>query len=191
MVMCLKQKRKTDQYRIQLSLKYEDVDIVQKFKEELGADTKVSHYNNNGRNECIFGVHSKEMAYDLSKYGLHERKTFDAELTDLVPKDLYVHYIRGIFDGDGTVYIRSKTNQLVFGFYGTHKLVSQVKQYLIEQIGIRDNFIYDKDTVSFVTFTRKQDVINLYNLIYSNSHFYLNRKKEVFEKYFQIKNIIL
>ena len=79
----------------------------------------------------------------------------------------------------------------MFGFYGTHELVSQVKQYLIEQIGIRDNSIYDKDTVSFVTFTRKQDVINFYNLIYSNSHFYLDRKKEVFEKYFQIKNIIL
>ena len=136
---------------------------------------------------CFENVNSN----DLSKYGLHERKTFEAELTDLVPKELYTHYIRGIFDGDGTVYIRSKTNQLVFGFYGTHELVSQVKQYLIEQIGIRDNSIYDKDTVSFVTFTRKQDVINFYNLIYSNSHFYLDRKKEVFEKYFQIKNIIL
>lgn len=186
-----KMKRKTDQYKIQLSLKYDDVDVVQKFKEELGATTKISHYNKNGRNECTFSVHSKEMAHDLSKYGLHERKTFEAELTNLVPKELYTHYIRGIFDGDGTVYIRSKTNQLVFGFYGTHKLVSQVKQYLIEQIGIRDNSIYDKDTVSFVTFTRKQDVINFYNLIYSNSHFYLDRKKEVFEKYFQIKNIIL
>ena len=185
-----KMKRNTDQYRIQLSLKYDDVDIIQRFKEELDATTKISHYNKNGRNECMFAVHSKEMAHDLSKYGLHERKTFEAELTNLVPKELYVHYIRGIFDGDGTVYI-TKSNELRFGFYGTHKLVYQVEQYLIDEIGINNNSIFDKDTVSFVTFAKKQDVINFYNLIYSNSHFYLNRKKEVFEKYFQLKNIII
>lgn len=186
-----KAKRNTDQYRIQIGLKYEDVDIVEKFKTELESDAKVSHYENNGRNECIFGVNSKEMAYDLKKYGIHERKTFDAELTELIQPELYPHYIRGIFDGDGTVYIRNKTNQLTFGFYGTHNLVAQVKQYLIEKIGLNDNSIYDKETVSFVTFTRQQDVINFYKFIYSNSNFYLTRKKEVFEKYFQSKNIIL
>ena len=42
-----KMKRNTDQYRIQLSLKYDDVDIIQRFKEELDATTKISHYNKN------------------------------------------------------------------------------------------------------------------------------------------------
>ena len=186
-------KRATDQYRIQISLKYDDVDIIKKFKKELNATTKISHYKKNHRNECMFGVHSKEMAYDLAKYGIRERKTFSAELTNEVPQELYRHYIRGLFDGDGTVYVRDKADvgNITFGFYGTHKLVSQVNQYLIEQIGINDNSIYDKETVSFVYFSRQQDIINFYKLIYRDANFYLKRKKEIFDQYLQFKNIIL
>ncbi len=185
-----KAKRRTPQYRIQISLKYDDIEIIEKFKEELNATTKISHYIKNGRNECIFGVHSKEMAADLALYGICERKTFNTELSSLVPKELYPHYIRGVFDGDGTVFLSGKYKSLTFGFYGTHKLVSQVKQYLTKQIHISDNSIFDKETVSFITFSKIKDVKNFYNLLYSDSHFYLRRKKNVFEKYLKDKGII-
>lgn len=184
-------KRNTEQYSIQISLKYEDVSIIEKFKSELNANNKIIHYNNNDRDECIFSVHSKEMAHDLFKYGIHERKTFDAKLTNLVPENLYHHYIRGIFDGDGTVYMRNdKSHQLLFGFYGTHILVSQVKEYLLNKINVSNNVITDKETVSFITFSKKTDILNFYNLIYSDANFYLDRKKNKFEEYFKIKNII-
>ena len=184
-----KAKRNTPQYRIQISLKLSDINIIEKFKEELNAMNKISTYTTSSRSECMFSVHSNEMASDLSKYGIVERKTFNTELTTLIPDDLYRHYIRGIFDGDGTVYIR-KNNQLIFGFYGTHNLVNQVKYYLIQEINISNNSTFDKETVSFVTFSKKKDVINFYNYIYKDASFFLERKKKKFEEFFVMKNII-
>lgn len=173
---------------IQISLQEQDGYMLEQFKQELKATNKVLTYSRNTeRNKmCQFCVHSEEMANDLRRYNVVERKTFIAELTDLVPKHLYHHYIRGIFDGDGTVYINGH-NHLRFGFYGTYKLVSQVEQYLISQINISNNKIIDKGTVSFVTFGKKEDTLNFYDLMYHDATLYLNRKKEKFEHYIQTK----
>lgn len=187
-----KMKRNTDQYRIQIDLKYQDEYIIKRFKDAIHSNNQVSHYNKNGRNEAIFAIHSTKMANDLRAYGIYENKTFDAELCYKVPYELFKHYIRGIFDGDGTVYVRNnKKQQFAFGFYGTHKLVQQVQEYLNEQIGMTKNSIYDKETVSFILNSKKQDVINFYKFIYSDASIYLTRKKQVFENYFQTKNITL
>lgn len=183
-------KRKADQYKIQLSLKSEDVYIIEKFKMELNSKNKISHYSNAKKDECVFQIGSTEMAKDLLKYGICERKTFIAQLTNLIPKELYRHYIRGVFDGDGTVYI-NKFGKLKFGFYGTHKLVLQVRNYLISQIGVNENSVYDKETVSFILFSQEKDIFNFYKLMYNDSKFYLKRKKEKFEDYFDKKYCIL
>lgn len=46
------------------------------------------------------------------------------------------------------------------------------------------NKVFDKPTVSFVVYQKKNDVLNFYNLIYQDANFYLKRKKEKFENYF-------
>ena len=187
-------KRNTPQYVIQLQLNVNDIDIIEKFKKELDANTKIIIDDRKGKRNamCCFRVQSKKLAEDLRKYGVVERKTLVTELTKLVPKELYRHYIRGIFDGDGTVFLRNKNN-LSFGFYGTHTLVSQTKEWLVEEIGVNNNLVHDqKDAmVSFVTFSKRNDIINFYKLMYTDSSFYLKRKKDKFETYFKIRNIIV
>ncbi|RHP46917.1 helix-turn-helix domain-containing protein [Clostridium sp. AF32-12BH] len=184
-----KVKRNTPQYRIQIGLKYQDAYIIEKFKQEIGSENQISHYERNGRNEAIFGVQSVKMATDLQKYGVYENKTFETELCYKIPDKLFKHYIRGIFDGDGTVFIRKRTQSLAFGFYGTHKLLEQIQEYLFAEANITKNSIYDKSTVSFIINSKKQDIINFYKFIYSDASIYLERKKQVFEKHFQNKNI--
>ena len=177
-----KVKRNTEQYLIQISLKADDKEIIEKFKEEIHSSNKVRIYQNGKRNECLFGISSTKMAHDLMDKGIFPQKTFDTELNYNIPQELFRHYIRGIFDGDGTVFVSK--DKLRFGFYGTHKLVSQVQDWLNEQIDISMNKVFDKPTVSFVVYQKKNDVLNFYNLIYQDANFYLKRKKEKFENYF-------
>lgn len=174
-------KRNTEQYRIQIALQSQDRDILERFKKELHSSNKIIHYQKDKRDECIFGIQSAKMAYDLSKQGITPNKTFIAELNYNIPPDLFRHYIRGIFDGDGTVYYSNK--HLHFGFYGTHKLVTQVQDWLIEQINLTRHKITDKETVSFTTYQKRKDIENFYNLIYTDASFYLKRKKEKFNNY--------
>lgn len=174
-------KRNTEQYRIQIALQSQDRDILERFKKELHSSNKIIHYQKDKRDECIFGIQSAKMAYDLSKQGITPNKTFIAELNYNIPPDLFRHYIRGIFDGDGTVYYSNE--HLHFGFYGTHKLITQVQDWLIEQINLTRHKITDKETVSFTTYQKRKDIENFYNLIYTDANFYLKRKKEKFDNY--------
>lgn len=126
---------------------------------------------------------SKQMCDDLSKYGVTPRKTFKTYLPT-IDEELMPHLIRGIFDGDGTVYTyANQKNCLRFGFYGTNRLLNDIKKYLIAKINISDNKVHDKkqNNVSMIYFGKKADILNFYHLIYDEATVFMRRKREKFE----------
>lgn len=53
------------------------------------------------------------MANDLRSYGLTNNKSYNAFIPEQqIPNDLIRHYIRGYFDGDGSVYYNKTHNRL-------------------------------------------------------------------------------
>lgn len=180
-----KVKRNTEQYAIQICLQSKDSYILSRFKDEIHSLNKLRFAKN--RNECYFGIHSVKMAHDLMRYGVVPCKSLIAELNYDVPKDLFRHYIRGLFDGNGTVYkykYKNGTERLRFGLYGTYKIVTQFQDWLVEQIGITKHKIFNKGTVSFTVYQKEKDVRQFYDLIYKDTTIYLKRKKELFDNYF-------
>ena len=183
-------KRKENrQPSIQIALKGEDIDILEKFKQELQTDNKISVYTGDGRFECVFIVHSLEMAQDLEKYDIKPRKTFLINKMPEVPKQYIRDLIRGIFDGDGTVYVLTKDKKLRFGFYGTHNLVQDIINFLHNEIGLPLNKITDKETVSLITFGKLEQIKAFYNYIYYSPEVTcLKRKRDKFENYLSEHN---
>lgn len=169
---------------IQIALNGSDVGILEKFKKELSADNKISIYKNNGRFECVFIVHSLKMASDLEKYNIIPRKTFAISEMPNVPLQYARDLIRGIFDGDGTVYTLTKDKKLRFGFYGTHNLIQNIIDFLHDEINLPLNKITDKETVSFITFGKLEQIYAFYNYIYYSPNVTcLARKRKKFEDY--------
>ena len=172
---------------IQIALKGDDIAILEKFKCEISSDNKISIYKNNDRFECVFIVNSLKMAQDLAKYGIVPRKTFLIKEMPNVPKEYVRDLIRGIFDGDGTVYILKAKQKLRFGFYGTHCLISNIVNFLHNEINLPLNKITDKETVSFITFGKIDQIKAFYNYIYYSSNVTcLSRKRKKFENYLSI-----
>ena len=169
---------------IQIALQGGDIEILEKFKQELSSDNKISIYKNDGRFECILCVHSFKIAQDLKKYGIVPCKTFLISKMPDVPKPYVRDLIRGIFDGDGTVYVLTKDKKLRFGFYGTHNLIRDVVNHLHVEIDLPLNKITDKETVSFITFGKIEHVNAFYNYIYySKDVICLSRKRTKFKEY--------
>ena len=180
---------KKGQMLIQMSLKSEDKYILEKFKEEIKASVKVSDCNRKNKGtESRISVYSDKMARDLSKYGVIPNKTFLLKKLPCIDEKFIPDLIRGIFDGDGTVYINKKS-QLRFGFYGTYDLVFDIIKHLNRTINIPLNKIAQKESISFITYASQKDIINFYKYIYNTDCLYLKRKKEKFEKYFRLKGI--
>jgi len=137
----------------------------------------------------------KAIFYDLLRLGLVPNKSKRIILPN-VPQKYFFHFVRGYFDGDGHIAIASyarkdrknkKTETILSGFTSSNKeflkdLHSRLKRFahllggsLFYNKGYRLSFLVN-DTLALYKFIYKGDIGNLY----------LERKKEIFEKYFKL-----
>lgn len=177
-------------YYLRLTLKSEDKYILDKLNQELNGTGKI--YEPKKRNEASLAYSSKELFDDLGKYGIVPNKTFSAYVP-AIDKELMPHLIRGIFDGDGTVFTRVDTSKkhgirLEFGFAGTELLCTQAKQYLRDVIDISDNkVLVRKDrNISSLMFSKMKDIRAFYKLIYDDADTFLSRKRKKFDDFLSL-----
>lgn len=94
-------------YDIELSLKIEDKNHVEKFAKEVKKDYVNS--NSTYRSRCVLG--SKHMFEVLSSYGCTPRKSLTLKFPDITIfkyDHLIRHFIRGYVDGDGCLSFSNK-----------------------------------------------------------------------------------
>lgn len=163
---------------IRLELKSEDSYIIEKFAKEIGFQSQIGL--SRGCNYISFT--SIEMAKDLSNYGVVPNKTYVGTFLPLITEDLIRHLIRGIFDGDGTVYI-CKNNSFNWGFYGSDLLCNQIQDYLSIKLNFKKNKVFNKGSVSFIYLHSESRTRKFYDYIYKKSEIYLLRKKNKFDSY--------
>ena len=183
------------QASISITLDLKDEYMLEKFKEVLQANTSVGH---DGRGCGQIAVRSNIMAEDLAKYGVIPRKSYNTYLP-LISKEMMPHLIRGIFDGDGS--IMAKPNHSNDGhnrflhsisFCGTHQLMEDISNYILENLGIK-TAVYDyKDrNLSELKIQNIDNIAKFGYWIYRNSTIFLNRKKDIFNDFLKHYNNIL
>lgn len=102
---------------IEVGLAEIDVEHLNKLKTSLGSEHKL------GKKETRIAINQKiyvsyklsfkdrKMTKDLVGYGLTPNKSYDAYIPEEIAKSKYVkHYIRGLFDGDGSLYSYNQAN---------------------------------------------------------------------------------
>lgn len=191
----MKRKRSKNGYShiIRLELMVSDKYIIEALKNELGSNLKVRDYKSSNNREgwkekhnAYIAFHSKKMFNDLNKYGIGINKTINLKHLPNLNEKMMRHFIRGFFDGDGTVYTASskyKKPRPIFGFYGTYEFITSLQDYLINKLKVsKRKVIKQKDAnVSFVTYSTIEDIQNFYKYIYEDATIYLHRKKEKFD----------
>ena len=185
-------------YRLYINLSHEDYGHLEKFKNAIGAyDIELQKYtstsgfcNPNGTTTSRIVLNSMKLCMDLAKYHIHQRKSYDVEMPD-IENDLIPHYLRGLFDGDGSYYCKYdiKNNRYRYSFEivgASEKLLMQVQKYLLS-MDIKTNVYHRKESNSIRLMSgSKQEILKLIDLLYSNAHIYLDRK---YEKINEIKSI--
>lgn len=72
-----------------------------------------------------FSFECSEAYPDLLKLGLHPRKSIDVEFPN-VPSAMVRHFIRGCWDGDGSVYLRSNKTLVASFCSGSRLFIEQM-----------------------------------------------------------------
>ncbi len=119
-------------------------------------------------------IEVKKIKEDLIKLGITPQKT-GKEVFCNIPQEYVYSYIRGIFDGDGSV-----------GIYKSPRfeIVSANLKFL-EDINNNLNHlctIYRYSNIWSLTTHKILNLHHIYSLLYNSNGFYLQRKKDIFDK---------
>lgn len=123
---------------------------------------------------------------DLVKLGLKTTKSLDIEFPT-IPRQYARHFIRGCWDGDGSVYFEKSRRHLTASFYSGS--INFIKGMLaeLERTGLPRRTIYtlQRKHQSFYFKFRGNNCIKLYHYLYDDAPptQYLERKHSLFKKY--------
>lgn len=195
------EKRKT--LRVQLADK--DSEIVYLFKDIISPDARLFSINPkeeniirekviNGHGSTGVDITSAILVQDLVNLGIGYKKTYLELKIPQITKELIPHFIRGYFDGDGSIigqYVKAdpKTNrQERIRRYFTiisknNSILLEFKEFFEENnINVNINYL-KRDDMWRMSTSSKKEVEKIFNLLYKNSNFYLIRKFDKFNYY--------
>lgn len=155
-----------------IKLHKKDIDILEKIKRCLNSDAPIG-FRENGRFR-ILSICSKELVSDLKNLSVVINKT--STLTfPVLSSDLYNHFLRGYFDGDG--HIGKRQCALVVG---SLSFLTNLLIFLESQHNFKP-WLSKKETYTFLQFNKQHSFF--ISWLYTDAQIYLDRKYEAFNKY--------
>jgi hypothetical protein len=175
-----------------LTLHPQDQEILIKFKQSVNSSHKIILDRNFYPR---FSITNKRMYEDLIKLGCGHKKSLTLKFPNeqQVPSNLLNHFIRGFFDGDGSVnftvnkkygyiqWIVTFTSSIEFNLDLQRKFSDHIDSKFSELKLYKEK---DNDKVCYfqVGGTNESRIKNIYEFLYKDSLIFLNRKKAKFEE---------
>jgi hypothetical protein len=170
-----------------ITLCVKDKEVIEKFIKSINGDFAVKQYND------VYGIYltSKIMFNDLCKLGCVPRKSLNLEFPN-INNDYINHFIRGYFDGDGSVFICNPKNysntstiytSIGIGICGTYEMLSVLSNHAPINFPKKDKRKLGNIWYSSTSGTNK--ALLFYNYLYNDATIWLDRKKNKFENYFK------
>jgi hypothetical protein len=129
-------------------------------------------------------VYDKSLYNQLFIHGLHPRKTFTILPPRGLPSHLVHHWIRGYFDGDGTVYLTLNSSRLRCGVTSGSRDLLLFIQKSFNDIGVKRNNIQSEKTYYIIKYSGAS-AIRFFDYIYQDATIYLERKYNKFLNYIE------
>ncbi len=177
---------KSGKCRIQLEAS--DRHILEEIKQEMkfsGELLEIPARNTSQPQACLC-IDRQKIAKDLIKLGCYPNKslTIKFPILEQVPEHLLSHFIRGVFDGDGSISMK-KNIYATAAITSTDVFCRALDEFVWARGFKSTNFYYrrpDKPTGSLF-FGRHNDAIAFLDFIYHDANLKLARK---YEKYLKI-----
>ena len=195
------EKRKTFRIHMQEC----DSDLIYLIKDIIAPDSRMWTLENrtciNPRNWIEYKCHnslgidinSSKICTDLVNLGIGYNKTYSENHIPNMDEDLIRHFIRGYFDGDGSIigsYVKPDLKWKKNENFRTYvsiccktKTMLEDIQYYLNKHNINSRLGYYKRDDMYDIRIPKTQLSKLYNLFYKDSNFYMMRKHNKFYHY--------
>lgn len=180
-------------YTSAISLQEQDKHILETFSDLIfGKDnlSKITYKNNRGKDAYVLRIHNKKICQDLIKLGCVPKKSLILKFPSeqQVPRKYLRHFIRGYFDGDGSVgkYKVGKQKKSPkkgqFSFFGSEDFIKSLKGHLDKELNYNFCIYNGSNNSNMWTLACGAQFIfdKMADYLYNKSTLYLTRKRNKF-----------
>lgn len=180
---------------MRISLQDRDKHILESFKECLKTNKPLYFLDykkkkETYKNQYCLTITSKKIVNSLNNYGVMKNKSLILDFPKNLPEEFYSSFLLGIMDGDGSISKNPKDKRC--NFLSTEMFCNYVKDYLKNNLDINSSIMLNHNishkTTRVLQISGGIQVKKFLDWIYSNSDFYLYRKKNIYEKIYCTNN---
>ncbi len=175
--------------RVRLQLQEADLEILEKFKEDLQLDCKITYDTRKNSTCCSVEFVDEQIFNDLGKYDIIPNKTYASHNLPInkIPSQYLSAFALGLFDGDGSLtYSQNFSTDVTIHYTAYYESEVQDFQKLINTlVGIET---YNKNFFTSAWHTQwrgRLQVIKILDCLYKDCPRFLKRKHD---KFLALKN---
>jgi len=180
-------------YALAIKLKEEDREHLIKFTKDIGTNKEPIFVNTKdfyGKNDKIYKpknqysitIHSGIMGNDLINLKCLPNKTYlGCFISEEISKQNFKHFIRGYFDGDGTIGVND--NKLYFSLVGDYNFLIKIQEIMSEELSLSKNKIIWTGTIYRMKWAGKQ-CEKIFKWLYDDSDIHLTRKYQKYANFY-------
>jgi acylphosphatase len=188
-----------------IGLASEDVNYLDKFNKMIFDNRPLSYYKSKRKNEqdlLKIQIRNKHFWNNLNKYGCIPQKSITLEWPKYIPDEFICYFLRGYFDGDGSIkisrkiqkmkkekwdYIYKLTNYQI-SICGSYNFLNKLKDFLYEKLNINCYMYNPKNNkIHALEIGGHKQVEKFLHYIYSDNILCLDRK---YNRYLQFKEFM-
>lgn len=175
--------------RLDVSISVDDIEILNLIKKNIEytgpiRECKYLTVNGKSRIRVDLCINSDKLSRDIKNKGCMAKKSLILDFPDenQVPEILVWHFIRGYFDGDGSLMLKSPQASLCVSNKFGKKMIKLLDRYNIHSYLRKTDYI--KNKIDKLEIGKIKDCMNFLELLYENSNgLRLERKHNIYQKH--------
>ena len=166
-----------------------DVCVLEKFKSDIGYSPEVKIYTRDNKyNKCSLCFNSRQFTVSLTN--VVKWKNGDPEpLIGSIPEQYISSFILGLFDGDGCIQVKKRSsnkncldgNITIVDNKENKRCLEVVAEILFRCCNITLKTVKERINCCSLVINGRNQIIRVYNWLYSNNTFCLERKRNKFK----------
>ena len=192
-----------DKHSVRIALQEEDKDILEEMRMELKSSKPLTYLDFKGeirsngftcKNMYQLEVYGNHICKRLDEIGMHQNKSLILQYPSIISEQLHSHFIRGYFDGDGSISLSRKNGKISSSsitITSTENFCKSIYDILSNYLDIRKVSIRDASCHNGITrvigISNKYVCLDFCNWIYKDADMYLKRK---YNKYIELKEYL-
>lgn len=186
--------------KISIELQERDFELLEKFNKIINStypitlNKKITPKTHIEKGYYTWNVNNLHFSKRCEELGVVERKSLILEFPkeNQVPRHLLRHFIRGFFDGDGTI-IRSKKNSVSCAITTTTVFLNELQRLVNEETGLfgTKSVCKKNEKLSALRYGGNLKALLFLKFIYDGAKIFLKRKMDRYKEFFDfyIKNV--